>query len=33
VFCYVSRKMFSEGSEKSWDQCKIKLKNLKSQWR
>ncbi|XP_023328222.1 solute carrier organic anion transporter family member 4A1 isoform X2 [Eurytemora carolleeae] len=33
VFCYVSQKMYLEGSEKSWDQCKIKLKNLKSQWR
>jgi len=33
VFCYVSQKMFHEGSEKTWDQCKIKLKNLKSQWR
>ena len=33
VFCYVSRKMAGEGSEKTWDQCRVKLKNLKSQWR
>jgi len=33
VFCYVSQKMASEGCEKSWDQCRVKLKNLKSQWR
>jgi hypothetical protein len=33
VFTYVSQKMLSEGSEKSWDQCRVKLKNLKSQWR
>jgi len=32
-FCYVSRKMCGEGSEKTWDQCRVKLKNLKSQWR
>ena len=33
VFCYVSQKMMTEGCEKSWDQCRVKLKNLKSQWR
>ena len=33
VFCYVSTKMAGEGCEKSWDQCRVKLKNLKSQWR
>lgn len=33
MFCYVSRKMAGEGSEKTWDQCRVKLKNLKSQWR
>jgi len=33
VFCYVSRKMAGEGCEKTWDQCRVKLKNLKSQWR
>ena len=25
--------MTGEGSEKTWDQCRIKLKNLKSQYR
>ena len=25
--------MTAEGSEKTWDQCRIKLKNLKSQYR
>ena len=25
--------MAGEGCEKSWDQCRVKLKNLKSQWR
>ena len=25
--------MAGEGSEKTWDQCRVKLKNLKSQWR
>ena len=25
--------MALEGSEKNWDQCRIKLKNLKSQYR
>ena len=29
----MSRKMAGEGSEKTWDQCRVKLKNLKSQWR
>ena len=33
VFCYVAQKMKSQGSEKTWDQCRIKLKNLKSQYR
>merc|ERR1719336_3453404 len=33
VFCYVSQKMAGEGCEKTWDQCRVKLKNLKSQWR
>merc|ERR1719433_460264 len=33
VFCYVAQKMALEGSEKNWDQCRIKLKNLKSQYR
>ena len=33
MFAYVSQKMLSEGSEKTWDQCRVKLKNLKSQWR
>ena len=26
VFCYVSQKMAGEGCEKSWDQCRVKLK-------
>ena len=25
--------MCAEGAEKTWDQCRIKLKNLKSQYR
>ncbi|TRY75447.1 hypothetical protein TCAL_08366 [Tigriopus californicus] len=33
VFCYVAGKLCSEGAEKTWDQCRIKLKNLKSQYR
>merc|ERR1711963_649734 len=33
VFCYVAQKLRAEGSEKTWDQCRIKLKNLKSQYR
>ena len=33
VFCYVAQRMTAEGSEKTWDQCRIKLKNLKSQYR
>ena len=33
VFCYVAQRMTTEGSEKTWDQCRIKLKNLKSQYR
>ena len=33
VFCYVAQKLATEGSEKTWDQCRIKLKNLKSQYR
>ena len=33
VFCYAAQKLRTEGSEKTWDQCRIKLKNLKSQYR
>ena len=33
MFCYVAQRMTAEGSEKTWDQCRIKLKNLKSQYR
>ena len=33
VFLYVAHRMTAEGSEKTWDQCRIKLKNLKSQYR
>ena len=33
VFCYAAQKLNEEGSEKTWDQCRIKLKNLKSQYR
>jgi len=33
VFCYVSQKLALEGCDKTWDQCRIKLKNLKSQYR
>merc|ERR1712212_310459 len=33
VFCYAAQKLRAEGSEKTWDQCRIKLKNLKSQYR
>ena len=29
----MAQKMALEGSEKNWDQCRIKLKNLKSQYR
>lgn len=33
VFCYVAQRMCAEGADKTWDQCRIKLKNLKSQYR
>ncbi|XP_040564570.1 uncharacterized protein [Lepeophtheirus salmonis] len=33
VFCYVAQRLCSEGANKTWDQCRIKLKNLKSQYR
>merc|ERR1712241_39146 len=34
VFCYVAQKLRAEGfPEKTWEQCHIKLKNLKSQYR
>ena len=33
VFCHVAARLNSEGAEKTWDQCRIKLKNLKSQYR
>merc|ERR1719322_1009101 len=34
VFRYAALKLRSEhGTEKTWDQCRIKLKNLKSQYR
>ena len=33
VFCMIAQRMCSEGAEKTWDQCRIKLKNLKSQYR
>ncbi len=33
VFCYVATRLNAEGAEKTWDQCRIKLKNLKSQFR
>ena len=29
----IAQRMCSEGAEKTWDQCRIKLKNLKSQYR
>lgn len=29
----MARRLSAEGAEKSWDQCRIKLKNLKSQYR
>ena len=29
----MAQKLRAEGSEKTWDQCRIKLKNLKSQYR
>ena len=33
VFCLIAQRMCAEGAEKTWDQCRIKLKNLKSQYR
>ena len=33
VFCYVAQRLCAEGAPKTWDQCRIKLKNLKSQYR
>ena len=33
VFCYVAQRLNAEGADKTWDQCRIKLKNLKSQFR
>jgi hypothetical protein len=33
VFCYVAQRLCAEGADKTWDQCRIKLKNLKSQYR
>ena len=33
VFIYAAQKLNAEGSEKTWDQCRIKLKNLKSNLR
>eukprot|EP00096_Caligus_rogercresseyi_P006482 TRINITY_DN2294_c0_g1_i1.p1 TRINITY_DN2294_c0_g1~~TRINITY_DN2294_c0_g1_i1.p1 ORF type:complete len:322 (-),score=131.11 TRINITY_DN2294_c0_g1_i1:158-1123(-) len=33
VFCYVAQRLCTEGASKTWDQCRIKLKNLKSQYR
>lgn len=33
VFCYVAQRMCSEGADKTWDQCRVKLKNLKSNYR
>ena len=33
VFCMIAQRMCTEGAEKTWDQCRIKLKNLKSQYR
>ncbi len=33
VFCYVAQRLRQEGADKTWDQCRIKLKNLKSQYR
>merc|ERR1719400_1254960 len=32
-FCMIAQRMCTEGAEKTWDQCRIKLKNLKSQYR
>ena len=32
MFCYVSQKLALEGCDKTWDQCRIKLKNLKVFW-
>ena len=29
----IAQRMCTEGAEKTWDQCRIKLKNLKSQYR
>ena len=29
----MAQRLRAEGSEKTWDQCRIKLKNLKSQYR
>ena len=33
MFCYVAQRLCAEGADKTWDQCRIKLKNLKSQYR
>jgi len=33
VFCEIAARLVSEGADKTWDQCRIKLKNLKSQYR
>jgi len=33
VFFYVAQKLRAEGSEKTWEQCRIKLQNLKAQYR
>ena len=33
VFCSVAARLVEEGADKTWDQCRIKLKNLKSQYR
>ena len=33
VFSEIAARLVSEGADKTWDQCRIKLKNLKSQYR
>ena len=33
VFCEIAQRLVNEGADKTWDQCRIKLKNLKSQYR
>lgn len=33
AFCVVAQELHSKGSEKTWDQCRLKLKNLKSKYR